>query len=58
MYGVEIPGEEGKTGMAAILTNIPIDFRQLSAHLKTNLPAYARPMFVRLIKDLEYTGNN
>lgn len=56
VYGVEIPGEEGRAGMAAILTNRIIDFNEFSNFIKSNLPAYARPIFIRLIKDLEYTG--
>lgn len=56
VYGVEIPGEEGKAGMAAILTDKPIDFNNLYTAIRLNLPVYARPLFVRLIKDLEFTG--
>ena len=47
MYGVEIPGEEGKAGMAAVVTNKSIDFKGLSDYLKTNLPVYAKPLFIR-----------
>lgn len=56
VYGVEIPGQEGRAGMAAILASNGIDLKGLAFHLKTNLPAYARPLFVRLIKDVDRTG--
>jgi hypothetical protein len=39
VYGVEIPGEEGRAGMAAILTNRIIDFNDFSNFIKSNLPA-------------------
>jgi hypothetical protein len=44
---VEIPGEEGKAGMAVITTEKKIDFKNLFTHLKDNLPPYARPLFIR-----------
>jgi len=44
---VEIPGEEGKAGMAVITIEKKIDFKNLFAHLKDNLPPYARPLFIR-----------
>ena len=47
VYGVEIPGEEGKAGMAVITTEKKIDYTHLYAHLKYNLPTYARPLFIR-----------
>ena len=65
VYGVEIPGQEGKAGMAAIKINtsngyikngIDIDLKTLSTKLKTELPAYANPIFIRLVEDLEHTG--
>ena len=55
VFGVEIPGQEGRVGMAAILaTNI--DLQGLSMHLKAQLPPYARPLFIRLIQDVDRTG--
>lgn len=47
VYGVEIPGEEGKAGMVAILLNKSIDFMELYTYLKSNLPTYSRPLFIR-----------
>lgn len=56
VYGVQIPGQEGRAGMAALKTdNLSLD--ELSEHIKTDLPAYARPIFIRLANELEHTGN-
>lgn len=58
VYGVEIPGEEGRAGMCAI-KKVPeqtIDLNKLSDELKTQLPVYARPLFVRYVDDFEHTG--
>ena len=59
VYGVEIPGQEGKAGMAAIKkdSNLKINFPELAQNLKINLPAYARPIFIRLMNELEHTGS-
>ncbi len=55
VYGVEVPGQEGKAGMAAIMKE-DLDIDLLCEHLKANLPAYARPLFIRLSKEFDYTG--
>lgn len=55
VYGVEIPGEEGRAGMAAVIVK-DFDIDKLSDHLKKNLPAYARPLFLRICKEFDYTG--
>jgi solute carrier family 27 fatty acid transporter 1/4 len=55
VYGVEIPGEEGRAGMCAILTD-DLDLKYLSYELRKELPAYAVPLFVRLVKHVEHTG--
>lgn len=56
IYGVAIPGADGKAGMAALVVEQDVfDFETLRAHLR-ELPAYARPMFVRLCQALPTTG--
>jgi len=55
VYGVQVPGQDGRAGMAAI-TPEGVDLKALYAHLAANLPAYARPVFVRFQKDVETTG--
>ncbi|CAN7993564.1 unnamed protein product [Ixodes hexagonus] len=57
VYGVEVPGSEGKAGMAAICD--PEKKTDLKAFLKEArnvLPAYAVPLFLRFVADLEATG--
>ena len=57
VYGVAIPGADGKAGMAALVVEQGVfDLAALRAHLKVQLPAYARPMFVRLCPTLPATG--
>jgi fatty-acyl-CoA synthase len=45
VYGVEIPGAEGRAGMAAITVDDRFDFTVLGEHLRASLPEYAA--FVR-----------
>ncbi len=57
VYGVEIPGADGRAGMAAIVfkEGINIDLASLSEHIIKNLPSYARPLFIRILKELPTT---
>jgi len=55
VYGVNIPGAEGRAGMAAIVAP-GLDFAALRKHVTANLPPYARPVFLRLMPELEITG--
>ncbi|MGE5390387.1 MAG: long-chain-acyl-CoA synthetase [Deltaproteobacteria bacterium] len=50
VYGVEVPGMEGRCGMAALklLKGESIDWEEFSAHITANLAPYARPYFLRL----------
>ena len=56
VYGVVIPGQEGRAGMAAIATDDVFDFAVFSLHLNATLPEYARPLYVRLCPSLNVTG--
>ena len=55
VYGVEIAGCDGKAGMAALVVTGDFDLVSLSAHLAQRLPAYARPLMLRLTADLAMT---
>ena len=55
VYGVEIPGQEGRAGMAAI-NKTGLDLKTVEESLKLKLPSYARPVFIRLAEQLDYTG--
>jgi citronellyl-CoA synthetase len=60
VYGITIPGTDGKAGMAAIITEekTPIEISKLAGHLKTSLPKYAVPLFVRFVPDFEWTATH
>jgi fatty-acyl-CoA synthase len=57
VYGVTLPGRDGRAGMAAVVTDgAALDLTALRAHLDTQLPDYARPLFLRIQKEIEVTG--
>jgi fatty-acyl-CoA synthase len=56
VYGVEVPGGEGKAGMAALVTESGFDIAALSAYLEKNLPFFARPIFLRFQQEIETTS--
>ena len=59
VYGVEVPGADGRAGMAA-LTLSPgveaLDAEAFSRYVADELPAYARPVFLRVQSDIDVTG--
>jgi fatty-acyl-CoA synthase len=55
VYGIVVPGADGKAGMAALETDASFDPAGLPSHLKTRLPDYARPIFLRLVGALALT---
>ena len=56
VYGVSIPGTEGRVGMAALVTDSALDLSALREHLISHLPSYARPLFLRISDGIEVTG--
>ncbi|XP_070706668.1 long-chain fatty acid transport protein 6 [Pempheris klunzingeri] len=58
VYGVEIPGHEGRAGMAATIVRPGLEFdgKKLFEHVMRDLPAYARPLFIRLQEVMEMTS--
>jgi fatty-acyl-CoA synthase len=56
VYGVAVPGNEGRAGMAAVTTDERFDLAALRVHLDAHLPHYAQPLFVRCCKALDFTG--
>jgi fatty-acyl-CoA synthase len=56
VYGVSVPGAEGRAGMASLVVDGDFDITTLAAHLKSRLPPYARPIFLRLSPSIEVTG--
>jgi acyl-CoA synthetase (AMP-forming)/AMP-acid ligase II len=58
VYGVKMPGGDGRAGMIAIIpecSHEAFDLKRLCDHFQGALPSYAVPKFVRLNKDFEYT---
>lgn len=58
VYGVAVPGADGKAGMAAVTLRDghELDGARLAAHLFDRLPSYAVPLFVRVVDSLETTS--
>lgn len=56
VYGVRVPGQDGRAGMAALVVSPDFDPTTLAAKLAVNLPPYARPVFLRLLPEMEITG--
>ena len=56
VYGVTVPGTEGRAGMAAMVTDGPLDLIAFRKHLVECLPSYARPIFLRIGSAIETTA--
>ena len=56
VYGVTVPGADGKAGMAALVVETGFDLGAFRRELAQRLPDYARPVFVRIVSTLEITG--
>ncbi|KAI4176012.1 MAG: hypothetical protein LQ343_001294 [Gyalolechia ehrenbergii] len=63
VYGVDLPHHEGKAGCATVKCNdgVEADWKTLNgvaAHARERLPRYAVPLFLRVTKSMQATGNN
>ncbi|MDH4458130.1 MAG: long-chain-acyl-CoA synthetase [Nevskia sp.] len=57
VYGVEIPGCDGRAGMASLSwTPARFDGEGVAEQLRATLPAYAVPLFIRLRREQEITA--
>lgn len=59
VYGVQIPNSDGRAGMAAITLNTELnqfDVNSFSEHVKSKLPGYAVPLFLRIRQQQDITG--
>lgn len=58
VYGVEVPGAEGRCGMAwvKLVDGEDLDLKGFADHLREYLPDYAVPRFLRLGDHVEMTG--
>jgi fatty-acyl-CoA synthase len=55
VYGVAVPGTEGRVGMVAVSSPAPVDLERLRHHIAARLPSYAAPLFLRMRKELDMT---
>ncbi|MEN8246847.1 MAG: long-chain-acyl-CoA synthetase [Thermodesulfobacteriota bacterium] len=58
VYGVAMPGGDGRTGMTAIIPECDVevfDFAGLAEHFQRLLPSYAVPKFIRMSTELACT---
>ncbi|KAF9929573.1 hypothetical protein FBU30_001468 [Linnemannia zychae] len=56
VYGVQIPGHDGRAGMAAIVAKQTMNWDQFAAYALKNLPRYSVPIFIRKTPEIEITG--
>jgi len=58
VYGVEVPGADGRAGMAALVLagGATFDGKAFYRHVSDVLPRYAAPVFVRILPEQEVTG--
>ena len=56
VYGVAVEGTDGRAGMAALVTDEAFDLEALGRVIESELAFYARPVFIRLLPQMEITG--
>ena len=56
VYGVEVDGSDGRAGMAALVLDGAFDAKAFGEHVARELPAFAQPLFVRILPALDTTG--
>jgi len=55
VYGVAVAGHDGRAGMAAVVADDGFDPAGLYQQLRERLPAYAAPLFIRVLPALSLT---
>ena len=62
VYGVQVPGHDGRAGCAALYIDpahqATFDFNALLTHARQRLPRYAVPVFIRVLSNLTTMHNN
>jgi fatty-acyl-CoA synthase len=56
VYGVAVPGAEGKAGMASLNVGEGFDVGALGRYVLDHFPVYQRPYFVRVQQEMRVTG--
>ncbi len=55
VYGVDVPGSDGRAGMAMLVTSGEVELAAFRTHLIDRLPDYAVPLFLRMRREIEVT---
>ncbi len=55
VYGVEVPGTDGRAGMASVHHDDSFTIEDFAEYVTRELPGYMRPYFVRLQHDMRIT---
>ena len=55
VYGIAIPGTDGRAGMAELVSTRPIDLAAFRDHLTRCLPRYAHPVLLRVQNQINVT---
>ena len=58
VYGVLVPGHDGRAGCAAIESTSELNLETLATHVLKSLPKYAVPLFIRMVEKLEIKETN
>ena len=62
VYGVQVPGHDGRAGCAAVVFKDGCVSEQvlesLAKHVRKELPAFAVPIWIRETKEMQLTGTN
>jgi fatty-acyl-CoA synthase len=56
VYGVTVEGADGRAGMAGLVVDADFDIKAFGDRVAHDLPAYAQPLFVRILPAIEKTG--
>ncbi|KAG7376127.1 hypothetical protein PHYPSEUDO_014405 [Phytophthora pseudosyringae] len=57
IYGVEVPGNEGRACMAAmVFDDKSFDLNEFAQFVKQRLPSFAMPLFIRKLETMSVTG--
>ena len=56
IYGVEVPAQDGRAGMASIVINEQFSINDFYQKLLDQLPKYSIPVFLRISPEIEKTG--
>ncbi len=56
VYGVTVPGADGRAGMASLVVDPDFDLKGLHDAVHRELATYARPLFIRLQREMQITG--